>query len=349
MLAESLHNVSLLNGMVLSVTTDGFVSDIENLEEKLMTCKNVTFLNMYRDIREKLSGQSTAFEVKTYVKGMIQWTTRGQLSLENLEGNYNIPISAMTGYQKDSNHDSNVITVFDSLKSNNKIFFLEKRLTGALECYKEGSHVSMTTRQKTFRTVFDSKRNVVLSDKTMLDTIPFNHVNEAKLYRTLMMHMKQSVYSDDYTVKTVPSSSNCIDESIKYFLRMVTFFYKHAVPEETLASLIELLSGNMSKNQVLNIIHNYENDKGNVVTKLNKFSRNKEFILDLYDNLLKFDDLSLLNDIFKTFFNNFDLPKSELDIRMSMKEELITRLQDVDLNKIKITEKNNVFKVEFTE
>jgi hypothetical protein len=55
-----------LNGSIVSATTDGFITDIEDLESKLMNLpKNkINLFNMYRKSRENLSGDSTALEIK---------------------------------------------------------------------------------------------------------------------------------------------------------------------------------------------------------------------------------------------------------------------------------------------
>jgi hypothetical protein len=59
------------------VTTDGFVCDLPDLENKIIkydeenNIKN-TFLSNYRDTRELLSKDPTAVEVKTNVRGIIQ-------------------------------------------------------------------------------------------------------------------------------------------------------------------------------------------------------------------------------------------------------------------------------------
>jgi len=93
-IGEALHNINKLKGKVVSVTTDGFITDIENLEDKLMKLNNkdITFLNIYRNFRNELSGKPIALELKNDGIGIISWTTRGQFSL-------NAKIKATTGFQ----------------------------------------------------------------------------------------------------------------------------------------------------------------------------------------------------------------------------------------------------------
>lgn len=69
-----------LGGKVTAVTTDGFVSNIENLESKALQylfsnkLYEDSFLKQYRDIRVSLSSPKTpeALEIKTSVKGLAQ-------------------------------------------------------------------------------------------------------------------------------------------------------------------------------------------------------------------------------------------------------------------------------------
>jgi hypothetical protein len=69
--------VNVLGGKVAACTTDGFVCDIPDLEEKVLEynrkneIKN-SLLQDYRDIREKLSGNPSALEIKTSVRGLVQ-------------------------------------------------------------------------------------------------------------------------------------------------------------------------------------------------------------------------------------------------------------------------------------
>lgn len=73
LIAEMLYNVDLLGGQVVSCTTDGFVTDIEDLENKILALKLEKSLHQnYRDVRLKLSGDPAALEVKTSVKGIMQ-------------------------------------------------------------------------------------------------------------------------------------------------------------------------------------------------------------------------------------------------------------------------------------
>jgi hypothetical protein len=62
-----LHKIDELNGKVVSVTTDGFITNISSLEEK---CSMYLF-NQYKTLRFDLSENRVALEVKTEGKGVI--------------------------------------------------------------------------------------------------------------------------------------------------------------------------------------------------------------------------------------------------------------------------------------
>jgi hypothetical protein len=56
-IGECLHNIEKLRAKVGSVTTDGFIADIQNLESKLLTLKadEIPLLTLYRKLRVDLS------------------------------------------------------------------------------------------------------------------------------------------------------------------------------------------------------------------------------------------------------------------------------------------------------
>ncbi|RPA88516.1 hypothetical protein L873DRAFT_1796612 [Choiromyces venosus 120613-1] len=206
-LAELLNQVHSFGGKICSVTTDGFVCDIPDLENKIIKYYKEngikeSFLFDYRNTRMKLSGNPDALELKTSVKGLIQWTTRGQLSYDE-DGK--IPITAMTGFQHrqfDLEHVKKL--VLTALAEGNQILFLQKHLTGA----RNDEHVSFTSSARSFRTIFDSKRQIINSTNPMLDTKPYKDVSQALLTRSIMNQLKTSVYSEDYTSKFTFVSSN---------------------------------------------------------------------------------------------------------------------------------------------
>lgn len=67
-IGETLQTIHDLKGKVVSVTTDGFITDIPDLESKL----NEGFLiNQFRKLRKMLSGDATAYELKSSGPGLL--------------------------------------------------------------------------------------------------------------------------------------------------------------------------------------------------------------------------------------------------------------------------------------
>lgn len=69
LLGECLNNIQALGGKVVSCTTDGFITDVENLEEKLLKLEGIQCLKLFRQMRRLLTeGDSrpdpSALEVK---------------------------------------------------------------------------------------------------------------------------------------------------------------------------------------------------------------------------------------------------------------------------------------------
>lgn len=71
-LGEVMNNVKKLGGRIVSATTDGLITDIDNLENTLLkTDLDNTFLKSFRTQRELLGhADCTALELKTEVEGM---------------------------------------------------------------------------------------------------------------------------------------------------------------------------------------------------------------------------------------------------------------------------------------
>jgi hypothetical protein len=69
-LGECLHNIQQLKGSIVSCTTDGFVTDVGNLEEKILLLDGDSLLKRYRSIRNELSGDYTGLELKHEGKGI---------------------------------------------------------------------------------------------------------------------------------------------------------------------------------------------------------------------------------------------------------------------------------------
>jgi len=65
-IGECLHNIQKLGGKVVSVTTDGFITDVVNLEEQILRLppNETILLSKYRALRKELCGSPEALEIK---------------------------------------------------------------------------------------------------------------------------------------------------------------------------------------------------------------------------------------------------------------------------------------------
>lgn len=335
LIAELLYETNALGGQIVSCTTDGFITDIENLEDKINATEG-SLLREYQNIRVSLSGDKSALEVKTSVKGILQWTTRGQLSL----GNEKTPVSAATGYQKSRNHQENVSLIKTAMTNGNKVLFLQKELTGAKDLYNTNKHVSMVTSKRNFRTVFDSKRIVLQSNESMLYTIPYTSVEQATMDRKLMTNLKQSVYSEAFSVFVTPPSKTVSEEVVKLFVRMVCIHYNYTVTvtlKNAFASIIHRINNKLSEKYVLELFTATELEKGNILTKVPVMAKSSEIVLALYNELKFLEDRSEvyvgLSQIFLETFNNYSvLPRTDEDI----KQELLKNIKNLNAADIRV-------------
>jgi hypothetical protein len=114
----------------------------------------------------------------------------------------------------------------------NRLKFLQTTLSGALENYKYNKHVSMTCSLRNFRSVFDSKREIIIPeivpDKLgMYETKPFKSQVTFLLHRTLMSSFKTSIYNRYLDVKILKRSTSIIRETIYYLVRSFVNYYEN--------------------------------------------------------------------------------------------------------------------------
>lgn len=157
-IGECLDNIKRLGGKVVSVTTDGFITNLENLENKLLKLKEdeIPLLLLYRELRGDLTENNNALEVKSSGVGIISWKTRGQLGI-------NSKIIAMTGFQSQGYTREELVTVLkQTLASKDKEFeYTQSSLRTAKDIYKKGGHVTQKIRDQKFRVLYDNRRCIV--------------------------------------------------------------------------------------------------------------------------------------------------------------------------------------------
>jgi hypothetical protein len=152
-IGECLHSIGVQGGKVVSVTTDGFITDIDELEGQI---SNNYLLQEYKKIRYELSNDNTALEMKSKGLGIIAWSTRGQLGFES-------KIIATTGFQHRMFRDKKaLVDIFtQTIKTEYKtIEYIQSSLRSASEVYKHGGHVTMKYRDQLFRMHYDNRRKL---------------------------------------------------------------------------------------------------------------------------------------------------------------------------------------------
>lgn len=218
-LGELLYYTNKLNGRVVSATTDGFITDVEDLENKILDLqvkenKVRSLLREYRNSRKYLSNNIEGLEVKKFGKDILTWTTRGQLSESS-------GIMAATGFQKGLASLSELQSLFlDKLKSNDKtLLFLRSSLRSALDIYKEGGHVTRTYSDQAFRVMYDNKRLIVDSNNTLLDSVPLNKADIGELLRYIGNLPKTKQYSRNSSSVNLNKYSNSIELIVRNFVK----------------------------------------------------------------------------------------------------------------------------------
>lgn len=197
-IGELLHYTHKLDGKVISVTTDGFITDIDDLETKVLELqakekKVNSLLKEYRKLRGYLSSSIEALEVKKSGKNMLTWSTRGQLSEAS-------GIMAATGFQRGTASLSEIQKLFlEKFESDDKnIDFLRTSLRSPLDIYKDGGHVTRTFNDQKFRLMYDNKRLIIDSkdpNTKLLDSKPLSKSDIGELLRYIGNLPKSKQYS----------------------------------------------------------------------------------------------------------------------------------------------------------
>lgn len=227
-IGECLQGISVLQpaGKVVSVTTDGFITDVPNLEDELIanSKSNSNLLGFYKRMRDELSEDNKALEVKTEGKGIISWTTRGQLGLESR-------IKATTGFQVKSLSNSELaVILIDKLSSENKFFeYIQFSLRSAKDIYLKGGHVTPVYRDQIFRIQFDNRRKILLEDafkdefdwsQRLLDSKPLKNVEECDTLRSLSKLHKTRVYNKKLNAISTQTIKSYEDIAIRNFIKV---------------------------------------------------------------------------------------------------------------------------------
>lgn len=275
---ECLHNINTLGGKIVSCTTDGFVTDIANLESKIVPdqngqekkCadKNTVMLRYFQNIRKVLSGDGTALELKHEGLGIISWSTRGQFSLQS-------GIAATTGFQRKQFDPAFLETLFiDTLsKPNKSVEFIQQRLRSALDLYRNGGHVTKIFADRLFRLHFDNRRIIQIPEKELLanvdfsdkifDSLPASDIDTVKYLRGMSKINVNPRYDKRLGNLTISQNKykDYSDIAIRNFIKgVINGLYGDQIKFDNYEELIKFIKGfkpgfRISKSSISNLKH----------------------------------------------------------------------------------------------
>jgi hypothetical protein len=214
-IGECLHNI---NGLVVSVTTDGFITNVDKLEDKLQ--ENILF-KYFKKIRFLLSGDSNGLELKNSGEGIISWNTRGQLGIKS-------SIKATTGYQtKNINHYELVKKFLEVFKSDKNLEYIQTTLRSAKDIFKSGGHVTKLFQDQVYRLLYDNRRLIIDSKNKdtntfeLLDSKPLKDITEGANLRNTSRFL-HTIFYNRRTHKVVTAKyKNYIELAVRNFIKML--------------------------------------------------------------------------------------------------------------------------------
>ena len=218
-IGECLHSIQELNGLVVSVTTDGFITNVKDLESKI---SDKYLFTEFKKIRMGLSENGEGLEVKSSGRGIIAWTTRGQLGIES-------NIIATTGFQHRAYTNKNELLIgfLELMKTEGKtVEFVQSRLRSASDIYNKGGHLTMVHRDQQFRMHYDNRRvlqwesTIPYSVECLVDSKPLLDVLEGKNLRFIARMSKTKQYSKyNSEGKSIALYNNNEEIAIRNFLK----------------------------------------------------------------------------------------------------------------------------------
>jgi hypothetical protein len=221
LLGELLQNVDDIGGKVVSVTTDGFITDVSDLESCVLTHQGSkqSLLKEYRKMRDLLSDDPTALELKREGSNLMSWTTRGQLSVD-------MKLKAVTGLQtKDQNLSETWALITEGSRVLGKtVSFTSTNLRSAVDIYKYGGHVTMEYRDQDFRLWYNNNRLVLdnvekLDDVGLLSSRPVKDIEEALTLRRYSNLTKGGIYQKVTGVKSINKYKSYLELGVRTFIK----------------------------------------------------------------------------------------------------------------------------------
>lgn len=213
-IGECLDNIKKLGGKVVSVTTDGFITDVLNLEDRLSELPEdrTPLLALFKKLRGELNDNHndlTALELKNKSRGIISYSTRGQLGLE-------LGIKATTGFQSFGYSHKELVSIFtEGLKHREKEFeYTQSRTRSSKDVYKKGGHVTLQHKDQKVRLLYDNRRNIIENkdfdgydmSEHFFDSKPFSTTHECLYRRFLSKFSHTKPYIKTSPVRVTRSS-----------------------------------------------------------------------------------------------------------------------------------------------
>lgn len=299
-IGECLHSIQELGGLVVSVTTDGFLTNIDRLDEKLVS---KYLYGEFKNIRMLLANENIGLELKNRGKGIIAWSTRGQLGIES-------KIIATTGFQHRvyTTKEEFLKGFLGVIKSETKTLeFSQSRLRTATEIYKKGGHVTMLHRDQLFRMHFDNRRVLEVEStipptiELLIDSKPLTSVSQGKNLRFISRLSKNKLYAK-YTSegksKISISSRNKEEEVIvRTFIKgLLSTPPRYKLNRLELISYTDIIDYIQKYNPLIKITENSLavlklriNTKGIQWMPVKKSMKSQEFVLFVQQQFKEFD------------------------------------------------------------
>jgi hypothetical protein len=179
---------------------------------------------LFRNLRLTLSGDPLALELKKTSKGIISWSTRGQLGIEQ-------GIKATTGFQSGGYSNEELIGIFKGvLASDEKSFeYTQHRLRSAKDIVKSGGHVTSIHRDQNVRLLYDNRRIIIeppkfdgfdMSNK-LFDSKPYRTTSECSRQRFISRFAFNMPYLQSSSIRVHRRSvyRNYLEIGVRNFLK----------------------------------------------------------------------------------------------------------------------------------
>lgn len=218
-MGELLHYISLKNGKVVSVTTDGFVTNYPILDTDYTGYSKFSLYSEYCKTRKELCGKSAGLEMKEKGEGILSWKTRGQYSpTSKITSTSGLQVKSLQRSSDEMNEYFKLI-----LNSTDKtIQYLSFSLRSGSEIFKKGGHVSDIYKDQSYSMNYDNKRRIcdeLFSTPDFHDSFPLKDINEAKLYRIYSKHGSKTSYDKSLPQKSTKRYKSYLELGVRNFVK----------------------------------------------------------------------------------------------------------------------------------